>query len=315
MANTFSFDDGEFADGPGADDAADEALASIEESPAAEEVESSEDPELMDVDLRLETADYYRAILKHEFFETESQAAQIVDREIRTFIRERLEVLLGLRAPRQSEQVIELPFEEDEIQALKLLASKVLKKPTLVNEAPAVKKMAAPAPAPRPEVKPAMKPKPQAKKVPAPVSKPKTAKPVAPKAKPAPAPLAKAQPQEPKAPKSVGAPSQSSKAKVVDKSFDGGETQTFINLKGEQVTLTEGEIIEESGRRYLVARNGEGTLYRRDITGQVTPPNRLPPMSEQQMSIMSAQFAEQQLAKLDETTGMAIVASLSGRSE
>lgn len=307
MANTFSFDDAEFKDQSGESDAADEALASIEESPAREE----QDPELSDVDLRLETADYYRAILKHEFFDTESSAAQVVDREIRSFIRERLEVLLGIRGPREPVQAMQvtLPFEDEEIEALKLLAAKVLKKPGLITEpAPAVKKMATPEPS-QSEKKLAPKLKPAVKKVPAPAPAPSTK----PRAKPGPKPKSQAavrQPEEAPVAKSIGAPSQDSTPKVVDRLHDGGESQTFIDSKGNKVTLTEGEIIEQNGQRFLVARNAEGTLYRKNITGQVAPPNRLPPMTPQQMSIISQQQAESQLQSLDETTGMAIVASL-----
>ncbi len=100
-----SFDDSEFAD-PVEEDAVSQVLASVEEEA---QPEPEADPELSDVDLRLETADYYRAILGHEFFNVSSPAAQVVDREIRTFIRERLEVLLGLRAPRAEAVQVELP--------------------------------------------------------------------------------------------------------------------------------------------------------------------------------------------------------------
>ncbi len=308
MANTFSFDDSEFSEGKEGD-AADAAIADLEESPAP--VEELEDTELSDVDLRLETADYYRAILRHEFFDTESNASQIVDREIRTFIRERLEVLLGLRTANQPSVVVEAPFDDEEVQALKLLASKVLKRPGIVSEPPAVKKMATPAPVAKPQVQAQVKAKPQAKKIPAPApgpsSKPKAkpapaAKPTAAKA-PTPAPVQKAE-----APKKNAAPSQ--EAKVVDRTIENGESQTFVGLDGKQVTLTEGEVIEEGGRRYMVSRNGAGTLYRRDITGQVAPPNRLPAMSVQQMSIMSQQWAEQQINSQDDLGGLAIVASL-----
>lgn len=285
---TFSFDETEFAD---QNEAASDVIASLEESPAPE-VQDAEDPELADVDLRLQVADYYRAILKHEFFDTDTVAAERVDREIRTFIRERLEVLLGLRDPSEPTAAPTL-FDDDEVTALKALAAKVLQRPALVQGSAApVKKMAPPAPTPKPQVK--QKAKPQPRKIPAPATapstKPKVKPPTAP-AKPTPKPTA---------------------------SKPAGDAQTYISHDGKHVTLIEGETIEENGRRYTVARNEHGTLYRRDITGQVTPPNHRPiAMNErqlaQQISLESQRLAEAQLASLDETTGLAIVASLQPR--
>lgn len=82
--STFSFDDAEF----GGSAAAEETLAELEQTPEAPPSAPpsdlpAEDPALADVDLRLETADYYRAILSHNFFDTESPASQVVDTEIR----------------------------------------------------------------------------------------------------------------------------------------------------------------------------------------------------------------------------------------
>jgi hypothetical protein len=292
---SFSFDENEFGEVQERQDAADAALQSLEQ-PQDEQFE--EDPELSDVDLRLATADYYRAILRHDFFdinEESPKAAGIVDREIRVFIRERLEVLLGLRDPRVPEVVSQ--FEPDEVQALKILASKVLKKPALVADEPVVRKMPAPAPSkPQTQVSRA---KPQARKVPAPApapsTKPKTTPKPAATAEPKPATIAKSAPVA---------------AKPTPK--QDAEVQTFISAETrQQVTLVEGEVIEEKGRKYVVTRNELGTLYKRDITGQVIPPNRLPPMSAQQMSVVSAQMAEAQLGMTDESTQLAIVASLS----
>lgn len=286
MANTFSFDDSEFADSKGGD-AADQAIADLEQSP---EPESSEDPELADVDLRLATADYYRAILNHDFFNVATPAAEIVDREIRTFIRERLEVLLGLRGRDQAHQ--ESLFDEDEVQALKMLAGKVLQKPSLVTSAPVVKKMATPAQSKVEVVRPMIRAKPLIRKIPAPAPAPST--------KPRLKPVAVAQPAAPAA--------KPLAKKVKNKSTD---SQTFIDHAGDEITLIEGETITDNGQRFLVARNEHGTLFRKNITGQVAAPNRLPPMSAQQMSLFSQQQALEQVGGLDELTGMAVAHSIS----
>lgn len=286
----FSFEESEYSE------QADAALESLEG--ADSRGDNVEDEELFDVDLRLETADYYRAILNHDFFDVQSQAAEIVDREVRAFIRERLEVLLGLRAPKEQEAAPS-PFSDDEVQALKTIAAKVLGKPSLIAaSAPVVKKMPTPVPAPKPQAKPILKPKPQARKVPAPPPAPSTK----PKPKAKPPVLAKAEAKD-------------SGAEEKPAPKPKGESQTFISHEGEQVTLTEGEVINENGRRYVVARNDNGTLYRKDITGQVVPASRLPAMSPQQLSIASQQMAERQLDSLDQLTGLAVVASIRSKSE
>jgi hypothetical protein len=297
------FDESEFSsqsDEPSEGAGVDAVMASLE---ADEEEPQAEDPELNDVDVRLETADYYRAILKHQFFDVQGPAAEIVDREIRTFIRERLEVLLGLRAAKV-EGPGSLPFDEDQVEALTALANKVLGRPALLSGEPTVKKMAAPGA--KPEIKPAAKPKPQVKKIPvpapAPSSKPKVKQPP-PQREAAPA---QKQPV-------ANSPQKQAPATMVEPGVEGGITQTYISREGQRVTLVEGEIIEENGRRYQVVANGVGTLFRKDITGQVVPPNRIPPMSPQQMSVMSQQLAEQQLGMMDEITGMAVISSLSNK--
>lgn len=293
----FSFDEKEFDQGENAD----AALEDLEESPAEEEV-FEENPELADVDLRLETADYYRAILKQDFFDAESQAAQIVDAEIRAFIRERLEILLGLRSPRAQDVQ---QFEEAEVQALKIVAAKVLGKPALAEQVksapPIVKKMATPSQAPRP----LPRPKPQAKKISPPL--------------PAPSTKPRVKPQPPAPPKASQknqhrAPTEELKkaAEMVGALAPGqvGESQTYVKADGTQVTLIEGEVFEDAGRRYRVVMNDRGTLYRRDITGQQVPTNRIPQPSAQQMSMLSQQHAMEVVSKLDQITGAAVIHSL-----
>lgn len=284
---------------------ADAVLESLEEP---QQEESEENPELSDVDLRLETADYYRAILKHDFFNTDTPAASIVDQEIRTFIRERLEILLGLRAPRPEAAN---QFSDEEVEALKVVASKILGRPSLVGE-PTVRKM--PTPATKANSAPPMKPKPTVRKIPAPAAAPSTK----PKAKQtvAKTEAKKPEPEKPApaveaAPKPAAAPSQSPTAIIVkEPGLEGGIEQSYVDRNGVTHTLVEGSIIEEGGRRFKIEANGAGTLFRRDITGQLAPANRLPPMNVQQMSIYSQQMAEQQLGMLDDTTGLAVVAAL-----
>jgi hypothetical protein len=284
---TFSFDSAEFEEP--AEDSVTEALEELEEQP------SEDDPELFDVDLKLEIAAYYRAILKHEFFDTSEdspKSAKIVDGEIRAFIKERLEHLLGVRiAPTRQE--VRLPFSEDEIGALKLLAAKVMKKPTLVTESP-VKRMETPVLS-KPVIKPKAQPLQATRRptVTAPVQPPK--------------------PKQKTASRPAQAPQKAPSAPVQEKpaSPAPGVTQTYINAVGKEVTLVEGEIIEEDGHKFQVVRNDAGTLYKKDVSGQVINPNRLQPMSVQQISLASEQMARQQLETVDDLTGRGIVHMLS----
>lgn len=97
--------------------------------------DEEDDDEMMDVDLRLDLADHYRAITKNKFFSQNTEAAQIVNDEIRAFIRERLEVLLGLRAEKTEESPapVQSQFTDEEASALKALAAKVLGRPQIVD--------------------------------------------------------------------------------------------------------------------------------------------------------------------------------------
>lgn len=129
---------------------------------AAEE-EEEEDSEadlqvLKDASLRLEQGNLYKMLLKHDLFEgvdADPRAIANVQRELKSFIRERLEVLVGLRsdpklAPKTMQ--VQLPFSELEIQLLKEFLGKVTSKssernspsslkPATISERPAVAKI------------------------------------------------------------------------------------------------------------------------------------------------------------------------------
>lgn len=253
---SFSFDDSEFLD-------------EIEEQGRSEsdmsEAEETNDPTLMDVDLRLETADFYRAILKHEFFDGTSQAANLVEDEIRNFIRGRLEVLLGIRSPQaEADTVPQSEFTPEEIQALKALASKVLHKPALALP---------------PVVKPMKPPKPKVAatvKVTAPkvrTAKNSTAKSVQPKAH-VESPPKKAQ-------------ATNSKKKTKD-----------VAVESEARDLHEGAIIDEGKKKYRVERSVTGKLYRKDISSAPVIPEGHKSMSMKELEIASRVEAENQIAEL-----------------
>ena len=79
--------------------------------------------------LRLEQARLYEMLLKHNFFEGVSNnvsAKQNVEQELKKFILDRLEILLGIKQESQqvssSEVTVDLPFNDVEIDFLKALA-------------------------------------------------------------------------------------------------------------------------------------------------------------------------------------------------
>jgi hypothetical protein len=126
---------------------ANQALESIQEQgevfeeEQSEKIEASEENQeddveadlqvLKDASLRLEQGNLYKMLLKHDLFEgvdADPRAITNVQRELRAFIRERLEILVGLKSdPKIAPKAIQvqLPFSELEIQLLKEFLSKV----------------------------------------------------------------------------------------------------------------------------------------------------------------------------------------------
>lgn len=156
------------------------------------------------VDRRMKVANYYRLVLDGDLFGgDQTSEAKLAQNRIRKYVREELEILLGMRKTASSSAapaVVVSPFSDDEISALKELARLAIRKlkaepslqpivakpavaapvlkpvtpPTAASVVPVVKK---PAPAP-------VAPKPVAKPAAAPVQQPKPApKPQAPQAK------------------------------------------------------------------------------------------------------------------------------------
>lgn len=77
---------------------------------------------------RVEQANLYMTLINHSLFSVGSarpEIIQLVQAEIREFIASRLNVLLGITQAKQ-----ESSFDEDEVEALKSLASRVLKRST-----------------------------------------------------------------------------------------------------------------------------------------------------------------------------------------
>lgn len=150
---------------------ADQAMADM--STPDDNQEYSEDYS-NEIDKRLEVAAYYQQLRRGSLFTSDTEASRIVEREVRRFVQQRLEVLVGMRAAEPAPQVqVKLPFTEPQITALTVWADRLLKKDP-VQEAPqktepAIRQASAPAPV-------AMPPK-VLKEVPVTVQKPSPAAP------------------------------------------------------------------------------------------------------------------------------------------
>lgn len=145
--------------------------------------DSSEVAAMMsEAEQRFAKAQYFRSLITgHLFVNDYSDLAMAVSAEVQTFCRERLAVLLGIKPEPKAAVAVKSPFDDDEIEVLKQVAGKLLKKPALLNApaaAPVVSQAASPrtpqvrqsqgqAPAPKAQV-PTQKPPAKAPEKPAP---------------------------------------------------------------------------------------------------------------------------------------------------
>jgi hypothetical protein len=181
------------------------AEATLKELTTPPKVEDVVDLSYMtEVDRRLDVASYYRQLLTDPLFEGGGSSAQVVEREVRQFVTERLQVLLAMKADnRPIATVVKSPFEQAEVlvlkslvaaapavnalsnaftalelKALKELATVALKHKGIVAP-PAAQAAAGPRPALKPKAPPVAValPKPAPVPPPAPVAPPAPAKP------------------------------------------------------------------------------------------------------------------------------------------
>jgi hypothetical protein len=81
-----------------------------------------------DANLRLEQGRLYQMVLQGDIFadtNADPKAIKNVQREIRKYVRERMETMLGIRQEQAVETVVSSPFNDLEVTALKMLASRV----------------------------------------------------------------------------------------------------------------------------------------------------------------------------------------------
>lgn len=154
-----------------------------------EELEDPQPDEFSEAERRLAKAGFYRDVMNNQLLSSEHPCAIEVEAELQAWAKERLEQLLGIRAEPKAaakqEVVAKLPFSQEQVDALKLLADKVLNKTTQPPTQPA------PAAPTQPTVVPvktapaaAVKPVPSAKPAPAPRRAPAPGPQIAPQPQP-----------------------------------------------------------------------------------------------------------------------------------
>jgi hypothetical protein len=112
------------------------AMEEIVEEIYEEEILEEEQAEVLtEAERRIEQANLYQALLKHDLFAPGSARPEIIDsvrREFKSFILSRLEVLLGIKPDTgkllPAQEVTKNPFSEDEIKALRAIADRLTKK-------------------------------------------------------------------------------------------------------------------------------------------------------------------------------------------
>lgn len=132
-----------------------QAVAAIQEDPNIDlfEEEDQDTAELMsDANLRLEQGRLYQMVLQGDIFadtNADPRAIKNVQREIRKYVRERMETMLGIRQEQQAQTtIVSSPFNDMEVTVLKMLASRASKGATESSQ-PQIQKESSPPPTPK----------------------------------------------------------------------------------------------------------------------------------------------------------------------
>lgn len=110
-----------------------EAMDSLQEDPEISLFEEEEDDIkniMTDANLRLEQGRLYQMVLQGDIFadtNADPKAIKNVQREIRKFVKNRMEVMLGISQEQVEQIVVSSPFNDMEVQVLKMLASRMSK--------------------------------------------------------------------------------------------------------------------------------------------------------------------------------------------
>src|ERR1035437_7078044 len=109
-----------------------QAFSQFQEDPGVNlfDEEEQDISEIMsDANLRLEQGRLYQMVLQGDIFadtNADPKAIRNVQREIRKFVRERMETMLGIRQEQPAQAaVVSSPFNDMEVTVLKMLASRM----------------------------------------------------------------------------------------------------------------------------------------------------------------------------------------------
>lgn len=223
-------------------------VAQLAQPQSSEDEEELDDNYMHQVDERLEVTTHYRILLQGSLFDSDSPAARIVEKEVRRFVRNRVEILLGIR--REAEvhgpaAPVSLPFTEAEITALKALAGAAMRSPSLGGQEKKVEPQVRVAQVPVAKALPALSPR-----------------------TPKPGPVAKAQPS-PVAPKPAAAPIP---AKTPPSK--GGRKRGYIRKQA----------VDRDGNPIV---NDEGKPVMTTAVQQQNPEGRLPWPTDQGMEMLT----------------------------
>ncbi len=198
--------------------------------------EEDDVPRLSDpIQDRLDLASAYNALLKRGVFSDGTPATNKVEKEVQGFVRERLEILMGVRP--EASQISVSVFTDEEISVLKTFAARIKNAPATPDKAPTptVKPVVA---APKPSVRP-----------PAP-------KPAAPSVK-TPKPRVARKPKE-------AAPPPANVSMVIDK----GVKYPTPRSKEEANLIPDQDVFKVGPRYYMWRTNEAGTRYKVNVTPQ-----------------------------------------------
>lgn len=250
--------------------------------------EAEVETELSEVERRLEKAHFYRMLIKHDLISSDSAEAIEVEEEIQNFVRGQLAILLGMKTLPVA--AVPFAFTDEEVEALKAVAAKVLQKPQVL----------------------AAKPPPKAATI-TPVSE-KPAPVVAVRPPPEPVVRAAAPKAEPPPPRRRGRPPKSTPAPAPLQKSEGPMRPRTERPTAKEDDLAPGERIETvGGRRYKVVKrpvndpatgkqkvgaDGKPVFddYKIDITPKTMLPGVAPFPSTEVMNAIESQRAAEVLA-------------------
>lgn len=131
----------------------------VEQTPPSLNTEEEIDEVMSEAEKRFEVAQYYKLLLRDNLFQNQTEASEKVEQEIRAFIKERLSVLLGVKAAHNTTSA----FTPEQVQVLEQfanlgeeapkmieslmgrIAKKMVKPPKPVKEEPAIRTVKEPA--------------------------------------------------------------------------------------------------------------------------------------------------------------------------